>query len=646
MNSIEMTSNIPADPNGQKTLPTLPKDAPILEEFSFNSSNKMKVTNHLGKFRWFGAAIILLVTIVTFSTILHTSKLKEASRKRAATLNDAALSQIQGKDSGLVLKGKAEEVSTMLWSREDSESSDDDEESGEAEVNNGTSIKKGGKVITETRKLEVNGSLFKEAWRAMRTKTSKFVVLRQNIWNPRLVDAKLGQWSRTFIDFKTEIPAAEPAIGFIYLGNTGQERYYEVVYIPSDMDVKPADIVAKYGLPSDPNELAKVSGCPVANTIVIRNFRELNALNIMKNAKAGAVVSLWSNEDETESTDDEEEADELVASSAVLAADGANYASVWSAMKSKLNRFVVFRKNANKVEAKLGGWNALVSEFQAQFPANDEAVGFMILGNGDAEQLYEVVYVPASKTTKPSQVLANFGLPSNPALLRSNGLKVANTLVVRNYRDINTNNMILNAKNAGIVSAWEEEGLASLWWSSSEDSNDGSTYSEVWNTLKERTKKFVIFRKNAENSGLVDVTYGDWNTTSADFASSFKLNKAQVGYVYLGTPNHEKLYEVVYAPVSLRTNPASILVSFGLPPNPSNLAQFGLEVPSTFVTTDKKQIDTGNIIMKAVNSGIISAWSNEEEEIVASTAVLAADGANYAPVWNTIKAKKQQICRL
>jgi len=459
-----------------------------------------------------------------------------------------------------------------------------------------------------SRVLAADGANYATLWNELKAKTKRFVVFRRSATNPKQIEVKIGAWDSLVSQFQAQFPADQEAVGFMILGSDTSAQLYEVVYVPSTKSISPAQVLANFGLPANP-ALLNSNGLQVANTIVVRNYNDINTMNMVLNSKQSGVISLWDR---------------------VLAADGSNYAPVWNTIKSKTSRFVVFRKNPTnpkQIEAKIGSWNAIVSDFQAQFIAGQEAVGFIILGGGAYEQLFEVVYVPSDKLTA-SQVLASFNLPNNPALLKSGLPQTADTIVIKNYNEITSTNIMLNSKKAGIVSAWEKEQeeeendsdstddgeseteggieIQQLWWSSSTDSNDGSTYSEVWNTLKQKTKKFVVFRKNAENPQLVDVTYGDWNTTSADFASTFKVNKAQVGYAYLGTKNHEKLYEVVYAPVALRTNPATILVSFGLPPNPSNLAQFGIEVPATFVTTDKKQIDTGNIIQKATPAGIVS----------------------------------------
>jgi len=552
--------------------------------------------------------------------------------------------------TNLVMNAKAAGTVSLWWGdEEESESSDDDVEAAEVETVE-TGEEAGNEVVAGSAALltVVDGSNYAPVWKTLVGRTNRFAVFRRNAANAQKVDVRLGSWSSLISNFQAQFPTNEEAVGFFILGDKSITALYEVVYLPSTSKLTAAQVLANFGLPTNPKVL-NAPGLPIANTLVVRNLKDITTTNFILNAKAAGTVNLldwgWGDNEETESSDDDvetaaTEGNEVADSSAALLAvvDGSAYAPVWKSLVNKSNRFAVFRKNAanpQKVDVRLGSWNSLISDFQAQFPALEGAVGFFILGDGNNIGVYEVVFVPPNNSTTATKTLAAFGLPANPKLLNAPGLPVANTLVVRSLKDISTSNFILNAKTAGTVSLWwgdeeesessdddveaaevetvetvEEAGVQSLWgWSSSSSSSsiasDGSAYTDVWAALKAKTNRFVVFRQNANNSKLIDVDSGNWNTTFPQFASLFQVNKPQVGYIYLGTRNHEQLYEVVYCPTALRTNPATVMVNFGLPPNPSKLTSFDLPVPYTFVATDKKQIDTGNVIMKAVAGGII-----------------------------------------
>ncbi len=244
-------------------------------------------------------------------------------------------------------------------------------------------------------------SPYADAFKALAANKYRFLTLKHDSTNPQQIRILAGPWDMSFDQFTSSFDKNSEEIGFVYLGEPGQEKLYMIISSPSGTDS--TQVLEGFQLPADLNTL----GLKDVNTFVSEDVSsELIAENIIANSSLTFLTAV----------------DGLLDDTMVFAADGSDQAKLWDRIKNKDNKYEIMKKdwlNPNITIFTTGNWTATFQDFISGLEPQHDQVGFIYIGSKGNEQLYMVVYHPLSTVSK---VLDTYQLPSDTGLLRKYGV--------------------------------------------------------------------------------------------------------------------------------------------------------------------------------------------------------------------------------
>ena len=463
-------------------------------------------------------------------------------------------------------------------------------------------------------------SPFGDVFDDLSDKHYRFVILKRSPEDPLGIDVAAAPWECDVDDFVSYFDDAGEQVGFIYLGEEGQEQLYLVVYTP-DNNAKLSQVLDDFSLPSNIHDLNDF-GLKNVHAYVARNSKDLDLQKIKAQNIVDEVTSLFSMSEMT----------------SIFAFENSPYASAFNALVAKKYRFIILKhdpQNNQNIKLDAGPWDWLYGDFANAFDEYREQVGFIYLGQAGKEKLYMVVYNPKYLNKKDGLILDGFGLPRDVSELQKQGLTGLNYYVAQSKNDLTLDNTIMKGRNSGIINLLEISEPSILAF-------ENSPYASAFNALVAKKYRFIILKHDPQNYQNIKLDAGPWDWLYGDFANTFDEYREQVGFIYLGQAGKEKLYMVVYNPKYLNKKDGLILDGFGLPRDISQLQKQGLTGLNYYVAQNKNDLTLDNTIMKGKSSGVI----NFLEMSSATTIFAAGDQQQQSPfinIFNALASKKYRF---
>ena len=238
------------------------------------------------------------------------------------------------------------------------------------------------------------GSPYQGLVNSFRNKGARFFVLKRDPAHKTQINATLGPWTALFGDFVAAFEPNQEQIGFTYLGLPGDERIYQVVVAPGSAD--PKSLLDEFHIPPDLQDW-QLGG---VKTLVVRDIKEITLENLLSKSTPDEIMMLYTEQQLPIGKD-------LV-----------------DALNNKKYKYIILerdeKKNVTSV-AKEGAWGSTYEDFKGDLAKKKGQLGFVYLDVEAKDVLVLVVYSPDVPGT---QLLKNYGIIGNGAILKSLGIKI------------------------------------------------------------------------------------------------------------------------------------------------------------------------------------------------------------------------------